>query len=189
MTSAREIAVSLLRRLLDGERGQVELHLAYLLDKSSSLRDSDKFYRSVLPPEFASLELSQETREEIIAALCSEVARNPDDALISVMSMGGDDFPTMTVAMVLANPPRPLKMRELAAALALAKAYLPGSLQKDPDFIPRVEVERIIQLAKKLRNVIVEDGNTDEDKSDRHLAKSFAEELIEGLAESGFSRS
>jgi len=189
MTSARETALGLLRRLLDGERGPVQLHLAYLLDKSSSLRDSDEFYRSVLPPELASIELSRETREEIIAALCSEVSQNPDDALISVMGPGGDDFPTMTVAMVLANPPRPLKMRELSAALGLVKAYLPGSLQRDPNFIPRAEVERIIQSAKELRNVIVEDGKTDKDKSDRHLAKSFAEELIEGLAESGFSTS
>jgi hypothetical protein len=81
MTSAREIALDLLKRLLAGERGEVPLHLAMLLEKSSPLGTPDDHYRQILPPELVGLRLSSDTTEEIIATLCAEVSRNPDEAL------------------------------------------------------------------------------------------------------------
>src|SRR5437870_7290781 len=148
MTSARDVATDLMRRLLAGERGEVPLHLGMLLEKSSPLHDSDENYRQILPPELADLRLSPETAEEIISTLCAEVSRNPDADLISAISCTGSDLATKTAAKVLTNPPRPLTMSEYSHALALVSEYLPYELDEDPEFLPRADLERLVQLAK-----------------------------------------
>lgn len=186
-TSANKIAIGLLQRLLNGERGELPQHLAYLLDKGSSLRDSDEFYRSVLPLELARLQISPKTREKIITELCREVSRNPDEAFISVMSSCGDDLSIRTAATLFVNPPRPLNIRENCAVLGALKGYLPACLERMPDFISRAERESIIHLAKNLQNIAVEEGKTDREKSERNTIKIFAEDLIAGLAQLGFS--
>lgn len=186
-TAANQIAIDLLRRLLKGERGMLPMHLIHLLDKASTLRDSDEFYRSVLPLEFANLQISPKTREKIIAELCEEVSRNPDEALVSVMTSGGDDLSIRTAAMVLVNPPRPLTLPEFRALFGALKAHLPACLERMPGFIPRVELDSVIRLANDFQNIIVEEGKTDRDRSERNTIKIFAEDLIAGLAQLGFS--
>jgi hypothetical protein len=185
--SASQIAIGLYRRLLNGERGQLPQHLAYLLDKASSLRDSDEFYRSVRPPELASLQISSKTRKKIVAELCAEVSRKPDEALISVMSSTGDDLSVRTAAVVLVNPPRPLTIRERCHLFGLLKGHLPACLQRMPDFIPRANLVSIIQMAKDLQHIDVEEGKSDGEKSERNVIKIFAEDLTSGLAQMGVS--
>jgi hypothetical protein len=186
-TKTRSIAIGLLRRLLDGERGDLPMHLGHLLDRASCMRDSDSFYRWVLPPELANIRLSPETRLEVIAALCLEVTRNPDEALLTVLSYSEDDLSVRTVASVLVKSPRCLTMRELGVGLGFLKASLPACLQHNSDFIPEHEVERLVQLAKEFQNIVIEEGDTDQERSIRNHVKLSAEYLIEGLAQVGFS--
>jgi hypothetical protein len=157
-TSTNQIAMGLFRRLLNGERGELPRELDYLLDKASTLRDSDEFYRSVLPPELASLQISPKMREKIIAELCAEVSRKPDEALISVMSSTGDELSIRTAVALLLNPPRPLTMRERCAVLGLLKGHLPACLQRMSNFVPRAELTSIIQLANDVQNIVIEEG-------------------------------
>lgn len=186
-TTANQIAIGLSKRLLNGERGELPRHLIYLLDKASTLRDSDEFYRSVLPPEFASLQISPKTREGIISALCAEVTRNPDEALIAVMTSGGDDVSITTAATVMVKPPRPLTLPEFRALFGALKAHLPACLERMPNVIPRVEIESIIRLAKDFQSIAVEDGKTDREKSERNMIKIFTDDLLAGLDQLGFS--
>ena len=165
------------------------MHLGHLLDRASCMRDSDSFYRSVLPLELANIRLSPETRLEVIAALCLEVTRNPDEALITVLSYSEDDLSVRTVASVLVKPPRCLTMRELGVGLGFLKASLPACLQRNSDFIPEHEVEGLVRLAKEFQNIVVEEGDTDQERSIRNHVKLSAEYLIEGLAQVGFSTS
>lgn len=189
-TRTHIIAIGLLRRLLDGERGDLPLYLGYLLDRASSMRDSDHFYRSVLPAELADVHLSPETRLEVISALCLELLRNPDEALISVLSFSEEDLSIRAVASVLANPPRCLTMNELAVGLGFLKAHLPTSLGENSEFISRAEVDGLIRLATTLRDITVEEGETDRERSVRNQVKISAEYLIDGLSQAGgWSRS
>src|SRR5690348_8456351 len=135
MNSAREIAIDLLRRLLTGERGEVGLQLAMLLEKSSRAVSDDN-YREVLPPELVALRLSPETTEEIIGTLCAEVSRNPDDALIGVLSFTRADLAIKTAAQIVTNPPRPLTMGEYGKALLIVANCLPDRLAEKPEFLP-----------------------------------------------------
>jgi hypothetical protein len=188
-TRTHQIAIDLLRRLLDGERGDLPMYLGYLLDRASSMRDSDHFYRSVLPPELAKVRISPETRLEVIAALCSELFRNPDEALISVLSFSEEDISIRAVASVLTNPPRSLTMRELGVGLGFLKAHLPACLGKNADFISTSEVKGLIRLATKLLDTTIHAGETDRERSVRNQVKISAEYLIDGLAQAGFSHS
>ena len=53
MTSEREVALNLVMRLLAGEQGNLPMHLALLLEKSSLLQNSEEHYQKILPPELA----------------------------------------------------------------------------------------------------------------------------------------
>lgn len=181
MNSEREIGTDLLRRLLAGERGSIQSHLAKLLEKSCPLHDSDDFYRWVLPPELADVRLSKETSEEIIAALCAEVSCNPDEALISAMSFTGADLVTKTVAVVLASPPRPLAVSEYAYALSLVSKFLPDCLAEDPQFVPKADLERIVKLAKELQNL----EDSEPNKAWRVGIRRDADNLLKRLAQLG----
>jgi len=179
MTSAREIAIDLLRRLLAGERGQVPLHLAMLLEKSSPLDSGDKHYRQILPPELADLRLSPETADEIISTLCAEVSRNPDEALIAAVSFTGADLATKTVTKTLTNPPRPLTMAEYQAALATLNCYLPYRLSKDSEFLSKDDLERLVKLAEELQNVA--EIGTGADRSARIGVRHHAAQFLKSL--------
>ena len=184
MTTPREIATDLLRRLLAGERGEVPMQLAMLLEKSSPSDHGDDHYRQVLPRELADLRLSPETSEEILAALCVEVSRNPDQALMFVISFSGSDQATKTVVRTVTNPPRPLTMGEYGAALALLNSSLPYRLAEVPEFIPRTELESLVRVVKGLQ--LVEEGGTNsaERVESRH-AKDHASQLLRSLAQLG----
>jgi hypothetical protein len=103
MRSTREVAFDLLRRLLAGERGEVPLHLAMLLEKSSPCDHGDEHYRQVLPPELADVRVSSEVNEQITTALCAEISHNPDQALIFTISFTGADQATKTATHILIN--------------------------------------------------------------------------------------
>jgi hypothetical protein len=79
MDSGDEIAFKLAKRLLDGERGDFQIHLTMLLEKSSVIHDNDDFYRSILPDDLADITISQPARDEIIALLCREILLNPNE--------------------------------------------------------------------------------------------------------------
>ncbi len=183
MTSGKDIATDLLRRLLAGERGQVGLHLSMLLEKAYPVAASDETYRQILPPELADIHLSAETAKEITALICTEISRNPRESLISAVSFTGAEVATKTAANVLANPPRPLTMGEYASALSIVGKYLPGELSEQPEFLPKAELERLIQVAKQLKNV-AETGTVAE-RSARITAKHHAAGLLESLRSRG----
>lgn len=54
------------------------------------------------------------------------------------------------------------------------------------DFIPKAELESIIQTAEHLQNIVVEEAKTDEEKIYRNGTKMYAEDLIKSLAQLGF---
>lgn len=150
MTSAKEIGTDLLRRLLAGERAQVPFHLAMLLEKSSPLDSGVDNYRQILPPELADLRLPPETSREIVETLCTTISRNPDAALISVLSFSGEDLAIKTVANVLTHPPRPLTLDEIDIALSMVTKYLPYRLSEDSEFLPKEDLEQLARVVKAL---------------------------------------
>ena len=77
-------------------------------------------------------------------------------------------------------------MRECAVGLGFLKAHLPACLDDDSEFIPRAEIEGLLQLAREVQNIVIEEGETDRERSERNTIKLFAEDLIEGLAQVGF---
>jgi hypothetical protein len=119
-----------------------------------------------------------ETSEEIIATLCAEVSRNPDQVLIFVISFSGAKQVTKTVSKILVNPPRLLTMAEYRSALAILKSYLPSCLAEDTDFLPRADLERLAQVVMELQNV--EEGEADRAArtSIRHLAPQLLKKLM-----------
>jgi hypothetical protein len=157
--------------------------LTNLLERASPLHDGDDYYREVLPAELADLRLSPETMEEIIAILCAEISRNPDEAFISAVSFTGVDLAARTIAMVLTNPPRPLTMSEYTYALSLVSKFLPCRLSEDPELLPKADVERLFQLSKEFLDI-------DEDGPDRGLRigiRHSAGHPVDGLARYGVS--
>jgi len=187
MNSERDTATDLLRRLLAGERGQLPLHLAMLLEKASPLDSGDDHYRQILPQELAELRLSPEAAEEIMATLCAEVSRNPDEALIAAISFTGSGLATKTVAAVLTNRPRPLTIGELDAALSLVAEYLPYHLAEDSEFLPKADLERLVQLAKELQNISEEE--TGRDRAARISIRHHAPQLLKRLTQLGIGGS
>jgi hypothetical protein len=152
MTSAREIAINLLRRMLAGERGNLPMHLAMLLEKSSPLHNSDDHYRQILPPELAELRLSPETAKEITSALCTEIRRNPDSAFIFALSFTGAQEVTKAVAEIVINPPRPLTTAECGHALTIVNAFLPAGLARDPHFLEEDKRARLVERLRDLQH-------------------------------------
>lgn len=185
MNSERDTATDLLRRLLAGERGQLPLHLAMLLEKASPLDSGDDHYRQILPPELAELRLSPETAEEIMATLCAEVSRNPDEALIAAISFTGSGLATKTAVAVLTDRPRPLTMGELDASLSLVTEYLPYHLAEDPEFLPKADLERLVQLTNELQNTSEGEGETDKDRAARISIGHHAPQLLRRLTQLG----
>jgi len=179
MNSEREIAFDLLRRLLAGERGRLPFHLAMLLQRSSRLDsdDDDDYYRQVLPPELAVLRLSRETVEEVVTIICAEVARTPDKALILAISYTGLTLAVNTLATVLANPPRPLTLDEVDAALAPVSRDLPWELDEDLEVLPKADLERLLQLAKDFQDLEESGPDGVSRKGRRHHAVNLLESL------------
>jgi hypothetical protein len=150
-----------------------------LLEKSSPLDSGDDHYRQILPRELADLRLSLETRNEIIATLCAEVSRNPDDAFIGAICFTGADEATRTVAKILTDPPRSLTMGEYASALSLVTKFLPYCLAEDAEFLPRTDLERLVRVVNELQNV--EGGETNEDRSAQITISHLAPQLLRSL--------
>lgn len=183
MSSATEAGMDLVRRLLAGERGQVPLHLAMLLEKSSPLDHGDEHYREILPTELAALRLSRETSEQIIDELCAEISRNPDQALIFAVSFTGADQATKTAALIFVSPPRQLTMDEYQGLLAILNSYLPYRMADKADLMPRNQLERIVKLAEELLNV--PETGTDRERSATFGVKVIAAELLKRLRRHG----
>jgi len=181
MNSERELAFELLRRLLAGERGEFQSYLTKLLEKSSPLDAGDDYYRLTLPSDLAKVRFSPETRDEIIAALCAEISRNPDEAFISAVSFTGLSLPTKTVAMLIVNPPRPLTISEFSYALALVAEYLPYDLMEDPEFLPKTDLERLVQVVQHLPDV--ESGENEAERAVLNVTKITAERFLKVLNE------
>jgi len=55
-----EIAFKLAERLLAGERGDLQFHLAILLEKSRILNSEDEMYRSILPDDLVHLTIAND---------------------------------------------------------------------------------------------------------------------------------
>lgn len=181
MNSEREIAFDLLRRLLAGERGEVPSQLAKLLERSSPLDAGDDYYRLTLPPDLANIRFSPETRDELIATLCAEISRNPDEAFISAISFTGMDLPTKSVATVLVNPPRPLTISEYSYALALVSEYLPDCLAENPEFMAKADLERLVQVVKQLQDF--KSGKDEAERAILNGTKITAERFLKVLKE------
>jgi hypothetical protein len=181
MNSERDIALQLLSRLLAGERGELPSQLAKLLERSSPLDAGDDFYRLTLPPDLAKVRFSPETRDELIATLCTEIARNPDGTFISAVSFTGMDLPTKTVAMVLINPPRPLTISDYSYALSLVAKFLPDRLAEDPEFLPKADLERLVHVVKSLQDL--EAGQDAAERAVLNGTKIIAERFLKELKE------
>src|SRR5690349_11398897 len=177
MTSAKEIATDLLRRLLAGERGNIPMHLAMLLEKSSPLCNSDDHYRQILPPELAGVKIPSETVDEITNVLSAEISRNPDSAFILALSFTGADRTTKKVAEILASPPRPLSMSEYGHAVALVNSFLPSRLAENPEFLPESDVKRLVQVLTQLQNI----GEDTTDRAERITVRRDAHQLLNRL--------
>lgn len=154
MGEGREVAFDLLGRLLAGEGDCVPLYLGMLLEKSiRALNDNAQDYSWILPPELLEVELSRETIDEIEAVLCTEIAKDPREELISVATCTGSWLGTKTIAQVLANPPRAVTLGEWQVALGRLRPYLPIFLEEDPEFLPPGDLERLIAALKELQMV------------------------------------
>src|SRR5215472_175891 len=125
MITDKEIAADMLRRLIAGERGNLPMHLAMLLERSSPLSNTDDHYRKILPADLAEVRLTAGTVKETIEVLCSEISRNPDAGLIAAASTTGAEAVTKLATELLLNPPRALNASEVGQALGVAYAYLP----------------------------------------------------------------
>jgi hypothetical protein len=187
MRLADEMATGLLRRLMAGERGLLPLNLAMLLEKSARLdrgddpQDVEDHYRRLLLPEIEDLRISRQTKAEIIATLCTELLRNPDDAMISVSAATGDELAVRAIVRTLTSPPRVLTLCESAMALSHVTKYLPHYLKKDPEFLPKCDLERLVQLARELDNIEV----VEPDRALRIEVKHHARNLLKGLEQVG----
>ena len=175
--------MDLLTRLLAGERGQVPLYLAMLLERSSLSDHGDEHYRQILPAELADLKLSPDTTKEIIEASCSEVSRNPDQASIFAISCTGTDQAIKVAVQVLTNPPRPLTMAEYRELLAVLNCYLTYRLAQGSEFVQKADLERLVQLAQELQDI--EEIGAGADSSARIGTRMHAAQLLKSLTQLG----
>jgi hypothetical protein len=151
-----------------------------LLEKSSPAAGTDEQYRKILPPELAGLKLPPQIVEEIVAAVCDEVARNPDVALLSVLSFVGTDLSVKTLVGILIHPPRSLNADELDVALSIVAKFLPYRLSANRKFLPRETLHGLIRLVKRLQKV----GDPQ-----RTSVVHFSEQLQKSLFQMGSDRS
>jgi hypothetical protein len=193
MRFADDMAADLLKRLIAGERGLVPLNLAMLLEKSARLdrgddpQDVEEHYRRLSLPEIENLRISRQAREEVVATLCAEIPRNPDDAMISVCAITGDESAVKTIVRILTSPPRALTLSEHAMALSHVTKYLPRYLGKGSNFLPKAELERLAHLVKDLGKL--EAGRSDEDKSAQATIAHFSPQLLTSLERIGIEGS
>jgi hypothetical protein len=148
METDRRLVLELLHRLLS-ERGQeVARQFAMLLEKHSSLRESDVYYRDVLPPQVAEAEISGEFYDKIIAILCEEVSRDPAEAFISAISFTGSEQAVKTIASVVANPPRAMTLGEYTYAFSVLAKFLPSLISANPNILSDHDFARLIEVAR-----------------------------------------
>lgn len=153
MTKSDRIGMELLKRLLAGERGDLAVSLALLLERSSKLRDHDNTYRALLHKDLAELRLSAKASQEILGALCDEIVRNPDRSFITAIAFTGSERGTRAVLRAVTSPPRPMSLWEYDAALGLLGTFLPIEISNNPGFATIEELSHLIDLAKKLERV------------------------------------
>ena len=146
------MAAELLKRLLAGERGNLPMYLAMLLERSSPLSNTDEHYRKILPSELADARVGPETVEEIITTVCAEVSQNPDAALIAAVSTTGAEKVTKCVTEILIEPPRAMTMDEYGQALGVASAYLPDCIIHNPQFLSDKHRQRLVEQLRDLAN-------------------------------------
>ena len=183
MSTPREIAFDLLTRLLAGERGEVPMQLAMLLEKSSPQNHGDDHYRQILPVELAELRIPPDARDEIIAKLCAEVARNPDADLISVSMSTGADLSLEALVEVLTSPPRSLKLSEYAVALSYVTKFLPVRLNEAPGLVSKLKLRQLVNSVNDLMNLKY--GDSDEDRSAGDAIDHFAPQLFQSMRQLG----
>src|SRR5579859_345067 len=135
MTDSKGIIKGLLNRLLAGERGNLPLHLALILEASSPLKNEDQHYDVLLPSTFARVRVDPDTFQETIRIICSELSSNPDAGLLFAVSMTGSDTVTRLVVDLLVSPPRPLTINEVQQMLGILESYLPFALSKNVNFV------------------------------------------------------
>jgi len=152
MTAEKKIVTDLLSRLLVGERGNLSMYLAMLLERSSPLHNSDEHYRAVLPPSLADVKVPPGIAEEIVAKLCLEISGNPDAAFIAAVSTTGAERVTKCVAEVLIDPPRRLTTLEYEQALGVMRAYLPAYLGRNQLFLSGQKRTRFIERLRELEH-------------------------------------
>lgn len=187
MSTPKEIVFNLLERLLAGERGEVPMQLAMVLEKSSSLGHGDSHYRQILPARLAELRIPQDVRDEIIARVRAEVARNPDADLISVSMSTRTDLSIKAIVEALVKPPRPLKLLEYAVALSYLSTFLPICLEENTDLLPRVKLEQLARLVNDLK--YIKHSDTDEDRAAGNAIDHFAPQLLMSLEDLGIRES
>ena len=177
MTTSRTIALEITRRLMAGERGEIPLRLALLLERSLLLPGSDETqYREILPPELADIKLLPSTRDEIISSLCSRVLEQPDSGLIAAMSFAGTDLVTKTMSSLLTNPPRELTLCEKAHALSIVAKFLPSNLAANPELLSREYLTRLASVLKVSEHAESSEASwvTEIEHHSRNLIRSLA---------------
>jgi hypothetical protein len=184
MSSSSDPAMDLLRRLLSGERQDVPLYLACLLEKTSPLDSGEDYYRDILPPELADIRLPAEQAREIIESICAEVSSNPDPYLIFAVSSTGAPVVTTTLCRLLTAPPRPLSMAEYASAFAYVSTFLPIHLAEDSKFLLKADLKDIARLVAEFEQL----KEAGVDRSERISVKLHAHNLLNSLNELGIVR-
>lgn len=169
MSAEKKTVTDLLSRLLAGERENLSMYLAMLLERSSPLHNSEEHYRAVLPPSLADIKISPEIADDVVATLCLEISRNPDAAFIAAVSTTGAERVTKCVAEVLIDPPRPLTTQEYEQVLGVMRAYLPACLGRNQLFLSSQERARFIERLRELRH------------ADQIIVKRDAAELLKQL--------
>jgi len=185
MSPAKGTALDLLKQLLGGERETTPLRLAMLLEKSSSLDHGDDHYREfspeLLPRDLVHMRLSPEELDEITNVVCAEVLKNPDHALLFVMSHVETDQTIRTAVRVLVSPPRPMTILEYGAALGFVRACLGFQFARNREFLSGDELQRLIQLARELENT--EESGDAYERSARLSAKIAAEDFLKTVTQ------
>jgi hypothetical protein len=179
MTSEREVALNLVMRLLAGEQGNLPMHLAMLLEKSSLLQNSEEHYQKILPPELARVRLTADTAQEVTATLCAELSRNPRWPIIAALSTTGAREVTKAIVGLLLNPPRALETAEYDHAVGVLNTFLPISLENDPTFLAKEELEQLGGLLHQLENL----ADPETGKGSRIPIRRKAGELLKKLAQ------
>ena len=99
--------------------------------------------------------------------------------MISVCVVTGGEVAVKTIVRILTSPPRTLTLREQAIALSHVTKYLPRYLEKEPNFLPKSELERLDHLVRYLSTL--EAAQSDEDKSAQATIAHFAPQLLPSL--------